>query len=64
MALSATGTPAALAAGTPPKTTPSIQIEVVQPGGFHWQDAAVGCLAAIGLTFVVVGLRASREAAR
>jgi hypothetical protein len=49
-------TPATLAAVPPPVTTPSVQIEVVQPGGFHWQDAAVGSLAAIGLTFVVGGV--------
>jgi hypothetical protein len=29
---------------------------VVGPGGFHWQDAAVGSLAAIGFTLVVGGL--------
>ena len=56
VALAASGTPATLAAGEPPATTPSIQIEVVQPGGFHWLDAAVGFLAAIGLTFVVGGV--------
>ena len=56
VALATSGTPATLAAGEPPATTPSIQIEVVQPSGFHWQDAAVGSLAGIGLTFVVGGV--------
>jgi len=41
--------------GRPAATAPPIQIRVVEADGFHWDDAAVGSLAAIGLTFVLVG---------
>ena len=37
-------------------TAPSIQIRVVEPGGFHWDDAAVGSLATTGLVLVVIGV--------
>ena len=54
--LALVGAPAVRAAGEPSATTPSIQIEVVEPDGFHWLDAAVGSLAATGLALVVVGV--------
>jgi hypothetical protein len=53
--LAAGGAPVAPAA-QPAATAPSIQIRVVEPDGFHWNDAAVGSLAATGLALVAVGV--------
>ena len=58
--LAAIGAPAA-APAEPTTTTPPIQIQVVERGGFHWHDAAVGSFAAIGLTLIVGGLAFARK---
>ena len=34
----------------------SIEVKVIDRGGFHWADAAVGALAAIGLVLLVAGI--------
>jgi hypothetical protein len=53
--LAAVGAPVARPAD-PAATTRSIQIRVVEPDGFHWDDAAVGSLGATGLALVVLGV--------